>query len=141
MAKDAFKIAYDGNDEQLLQQCNLTPYKYLDKLEFQPDEPLLLYQLSTLVHIISERYPQYRATDINGSGFAGLAWDCMCEMRPRATLTHIDQGATKRGKLGCVRATPDPAEVTEIRQEFLQQALAVEMELSKQKNVWARISS
>ncbi|EUC53534.1 hypothetical protein RSOL_009410, partial [Rhizoctonia solani AG-3 Rhs1AP] len=125
MAKDAFKIAYDGNDEQLLQQCNLTPYKYLDKLEFQPDEPLLLYQLSTLVHIISERYPQYRATDINGSGFAGLAWDW----------------ATKRGKLGCVRATPDPAEVTEIRQEFLQQALAVEMELSKQKNVWARISS
>ncbi|KDN39279.1 hypothetical protein RSAG8_08914, partial [Rhizoctonia solani AG-8 WAC10335] len=137
MARDAFKIAYDGNEEQLLQQCNLAPYEHLEKLEFQPDEPLLLYQLSTLVHIISERYPQYRVADVNGSGFAGLAWDCMREIRPRAILMHIDQGAGKRGKLGWVHAAPDPAEVTEIREEFHKQVSAVEMELSKQKNVWA----
>ncbi|CAE6393177.1 unnamed protein product [Rhizoctonia solani] len=141
MARDAFKIAYDGNEEQLLQQCSLTPHKYIEKLEFQPDDPLLLYHLSTLVHIISEKFPHYRVADINGSGFAGLAWDCIREIRPRATLARIDQGAKKRGKLGWVHTAPDPVEVTEILQEFLERISAVEMELSKQKNIWAKISS
>ncbi|KAG8714156.1 hypothetical protein FRC11_009590, partial [Ceratobasidium sp. 423] len=134
MARDAFKIAYDGNVEQLLQECNLAPYKYLEKLEFQPDDPLLLYQLSTLVYIISERYPQFRVADINGSGFAGLTWECMRGIRPHASHTHLDQGEKKRGKLGWIHPAPDSAEVTEVCQVFHKEVLAVTTELSKRKN-------
>ncbi|CAE6536470.1 unnamed protein product [Rhizoctonia solani] len=141
MARDAFKIAYDGNVGQLLQECNLSPHKYLERLDFKPEESLLLYQLSTLVYIISERYPQFRVADINGSGFAGLAWECMREIRPSASHTHLDQGAKKRGKLGWIHPAPDSVEVTEICQLFHKEALAVTMELSKQKSIWATVSS
>ncbi|KAH7338624.1 hypothetical protein B0J17DRAFT_657877 [Rhizoctonia solani] len=140
MARDAFKVAYDGVEEHLLHECNLDPHKRLEQLEFHADEPLLLYQLSTLVYLISEQYPEYGIADINGSWFARLIWECMRKMRPRATVTHYDQAVRKRGKLGWVCAMPDSTDVTEICQAFDQRTETLELELSERKKRWAELS-
>ncbi|KAG8762556.1 hypothetical protein FRC11_008854 [Ceratobasidium sp. 423] len=140
MARDAFKVAYDGDEEQLLHECNLDPHKYLEHLEFHVEEPLLLYQLSTLVYLISERYPEYGVADINGSWFARLIWESMRQVRPRAKLTHDGQASRKRGKLGWVHPAPDSTEVTAICQAFDERTQILESELSESKNRWAEVS-
>ncbi|QRV95247.1 hypothetical protein RhiJN_23265 [Ceratobasidium sp. AG-Ba] len=140
MARDALKVSYDGNKERLLQECNLAPHRYLEKLDFHADEPLLLYQLSTLICVISEKYPQYRISDINGTRFAELVWGCMRDMRPRASHLHLEEGMRKRGKITLMRPAPDVAEVAEICQIFDQEISTIEMELSKQKSIWEHMS-
>jgi hypothetical protein len=135
MARDSFKIAYNGDKDQLLRECSLIPSKYLAKLEFSSDHPLLLYQLSTLAHVISERHPQYRIADINGSGFAALVWNCIHKICPQSIYTSLDQGTQKRGKHSWVHSTPGPAEVTEMCQSFHKEISAVEVELSNQRTV------
>ncbi|KAH7338615.1 hypothetical protein B0J17DRAFT_385391 [Rhizoctonia solani] len=45
VAKDEFRVSYDGNKTRLLAQCDLRDHETLETLVFKPDDPLLLYQL------------------------------------------------------------------------------------------------
>lgn len=97
-ANDTFKVSYDGNMEELLATCELESCIYLEQLEFDSDEPLLLYKLATLADIVSKRYPYYHFVFSNCYLFAGLVWECMRKMCPRAI--HRDFLVEKRGKYG-----------------------------------------
>ncbi|CAE6499433.1 unnamed protein product [Rhizoctonia solani] len=59
VALDTFRVSYNGVEEQLLKECQLLPRKYLEKVEFSSTKPLHLYELATLVYIVSERSPNY----------------------------------------------------------------------------------
>ncbi|KAB5589358.1 hypothetical protein CTheo_7196 [Ceratobasidium theobromae] len=100
-ARDAFRVSHDGNLERLVKDCQLDSYEYLEQIKFERDRPLMLYELATLTHRISDLHPRYTFMDANCFWFAGLIWDCMIKMRPDAN--HVIAKPNKRGKFGLIR--------------------------------------
>jgi hypothetical protein len=132
-ANDAFRVSYDGNIKQLLQQCQLTPYKFLEQLSFPSDQPLRLYELVTLAKIVSGRYPDYHMLDSSCYLFAGVIWECMHRMRPSAD--YQDALAKKRGKCRWFRYIPNNSEMLETLEEIEGKLPRIERELEERRNV------
>ncbi|KAG8762557.1 hypothetical protein FRC11_008855 [Ceratobasidium sp. 423] len=132
-AMDAFRVSYNGLENQLLQECQLLPRQYLEKIEFNRANPLYLYQLVTLVHVVSERSPRYALAYQNCYWFAGLIWECLRSLRPDA---HYDgRLAEKRGKIAILRYTPEERDKNEICNAFEQEIQFVEARLSASRKV------
>ncbi|KAG8714155.1 hypothetical protein FRC11_009589 [Ceratobasidium sp. 423] len=132
-ALDAFKVSYDGIEKQLLRECQLWPRDYLEKIEFGRTEPLFLYELVTLVHVVSEKSPNYAMAYRNCYWFAGIIWECMRHLRP--TASYDDRLSKKRGKFSILRYTPEVQERDEICDGFKKEILKVEERLSKSRKV------
>jgi hypothetical protein len=130
---DAFRVSYDGDVKQLLDECQLSPHTYLEQLQFQSEAPLHLYQLVTLACIVSGRYPLHRAVNSSRYLFIGLVWECMRRMRPDAIYDDVQ--AKKRGRFGWTRSTPSPSELKEIDESIQEQLTHVELELEKKRAV------
>lgn len=86
-ARDTFQVAYDGDVRKLLKECKLEPFDCLEELTFKCDAPLRLYELITLADTVSKQHPAYRVFDSSCYLYAALIWDCMRQMRPKATFT------------------------------------------------------
>ncbi|KAF8704357.1 hypothetical protein RHS03_06090, partial [Rhizoctonia solani] len=129
-AVDAFKVSYNGIENQLLDECDLLPRQYLEKIEFSRGNPLYLYQLVTLVHVVSEKSTQYTLSGQNCYWFAGLIWDCLRSLRPDAQ--YDGRLAEKRGKFAIVRnlRMPEKEEITETCDAFEKEIQTVD------KNLW-----
>ncbi|QRV95249.1 hypothetical protein RhiJN_23267 [Ceratobasidium sp. AG-Ba] len=108
IALDAFRVSYNGNEKQLLEECELFPSQYLENIIFSSETPLFLYELATLVHIVAEKGPDYRVATRNCYWFAGLIWECLRFLRPSGTC---DNRFTKeRGRFSVLRYTPEVEE-------------------------------
>lgn len=114
LAVDTFKISYDGDVERLLADCELHPYRLIEQLRFSSDKPLLFYELVTLAHLVSERYPKYDALDLSGYFFAGLIWETLRQLRPDAIHINDKSLVRERGKHGWYRYTTAEAQVKDI---------------------------
>lgn len=127
-ANDTFKISYDGDLEKLIEDAQLTPYKYLEELLFPPSSRLHLYELVALANIVSRRYDEYNLLYSSCYLFAGLIWECMHQMCPSAS--YREALARNRGKCRWFRYTPSDS----TRQETY---IAMQDELSKiEKDIW-----
>ncbi|CAE6536462.1 unnamed protein product [Rhizoctonia solani] len=133
-AMDAFRVSYNGLENQLLQECQLLPRQYLEKIEFNHDNPLYLYQLVTLVHVVSERSPQYALAYRNCYWFAGLIWECLRSLRPDAQ--YNGRLAEKRGRIAMLRYTPEERDKKEICKAFEEEIQRVEASLSNSRKLW-----
>ncbi|QRV95383.1 hypothetical protein RhiJN_23401 [Ceratobasidium sp. AG-Ba] len=136
-ASDAFRVSYDGKEPELVGQCLLLPRRYVEKLEFDHiAEPLYLYQLVTLVHILSRASNTYNLGRENCYWFSGVLWECLRELRPLAT--HISRGPKRRGKFGLLRYTPDDEEKQKYCNAFKDDIVQVEERLkqSRQEYAW-----
>ncbi|CAE6536468.1 unnamed protein product [Rhizoctonia solani] len=136
-ALDAFRVSYDGVEKQLLRECQLWPRDYLEKIEFGSTEPLFLYQLVTLVHVVSEKSPNYAMAYRNCYWFAGIIWECMRRLRP--TASRDDRLSKKRGKFSILRYTPEVQERDEICDGFNQEIKKVEERLSESRKMWSKL--
>jgi hypothetical protein len=131
---DTFRVSYDGNMKQLLDECQLSPHTYLEQLQFQSEAPLHLYELVTLASIVSNRYPLHRAVNSSRYLFIGLVWECMRRMRPGAIYEDIQAGK-KRGRFGWVRSMPSTSQMEEIDESIREQLTHVELEFENQRMV------
>ena len=132
-AKDAFKVSYDGYIEKLLEECQLMPYMFLEKLSFQTDHPLRLYELVILSHVVSQRHPKYQLIDSSCYLFAGVIWECMRLMRPSAI--YDDTLASERGRCNWLRYTPSDSGILSTYRLIQIQILAVEKDFKEYGNV------
>jgi hypothetical protein len=133
MTIDTFRVSYDGDVKQLLEQCQLIPYKAMEQLQFESEAPLRLYELVTLACVVSSRYPLHRAVYPSRYLFVGLVWECMHRLRPNAI--HEDVQAKQRGRFSWIRSTPNAAEMEEIDASIQEQLAHVELELEDQRAV------
>lgn len=133
-ANDTFKVSYDGNKQELLAACRLESCIYLEKLEFHSEEPLLLYKLVTLAVMVTQRYPYYHIVFSNCYFFAGLIWECMRKMCPRADHEYIM--ADKRGKYHAVPFASINSKVSGVYSAALNKLRGVESKLEAQRSRW-----
>jgi hypothetical protein len=132
-AHDSFRVSYEGNVKKLLQECQLMPYKFLESLSFPSDEPLHLYELVALAEVASKRYPNYHVVDSSCYLFAGVVWECMQLMRPKAN--YQEALARKRGKCHWFRYTPTSLVKHETHTDFQARLTEVEKELEEHRDV------
>jgi hypothetical protein len=132
-AIDTFRVSYDGNIKKLLQECQLTPYKFLEQLSFPSDKPLRLYELVTLANVVSGRYPSYHVLDSSCYLFAGVIWECMHLMRPSAI--YHNALAKKRGKCRWFRYIPNHSEMQKTHKEIEDKLPRIQRELEERRNV------
>lgn len=126
LALDAFWVSYDSNPDQLLRDCNLSSYKCLERIHFQPDEPLLLYEVATLAYCVSRRWPQYHPLDGNCYWYTGLIWKCIRQMHPNAD--YKDHAAKERGVLGWIFICHNPFHIKAVQREARRRILDIESE-------------
>ncbi|KAH7338625.1 hypothetical protein B0J17DRAFT_717053 [Rhizoctonia solani] len=136
LAMDAFRVSYNGNESQLLQEYQLLPRQYLEKIEFSHKNSLFLYQLVTLVHIVSEKSPHYALGYRNCYWFAGLIWECLRSLRPDAQ--YDGRLSQKRGKITILLYTPEEKDKRDICNEFEKAIQEVETNLSASRKLWRR---
>lgn len=115
-ACDAFRVSYDGNLRQFLRDCELTPHRILEEVKFQPDEQLSILNLAALVSDISGEHKTYHAVAGNCYWFAGLIWECLRCIRPKAD--YHNYFPNKRGRKGFVRHVPNPNQVQAYSKKF-----------------------
>lgn len=129
-ANDSFKVSYDGNLEQLLYECQLSPCKWLEQIRFDQNEKMPLYQLAVAVHHISSQHPLYNPVDSNCYWFTSLIWECVRQLRPSAT--RIKEAAKKRGRIGRlpIRYIPNPLQVMLVHKEVQERISGLEAEFS-----------
>ncbi|KDN39280.1 hypothetical protein RSAG8_08915, partial [Rhizoctonia solani AG-8 WAC10335] len=132
-ALDAFRVSYDGIEKQLLRECELWPRDYLERIDFGPTEPFFLYQLATLVYVVSDKSPNYVVADRNCYWFAGLIWECTRHLRPNAA--YDDRLAKNRGKFSILRYKPEAQERDAICDTFNNEIMLVEARLSESRKV------
>jgi hypothetical protein len=132
-ANDAFRVSYDGDIKRLLDECQLLPYRFLEKLSFPSNVPLRLYELVTLADIVSSRYQNYEVLDSSCYLFAGVIWDCMRLMRPSAD--YEGALAEKRGKCRWFRYIPNNSEMLETYGEIKAILPKIERGLEARSNV------
>ncbi|KAG8714153.1 hypothetical protein FRC11_009587 [Ceratobasidium sp. 423] len=130
-ALDAFRVSYNGEEKQLLQECQLLPCQYVEKIEFSDTEPLFLYQLVTLVYVISKTSYNYAVMGENCYWFAGLIWESLRNLRPGAQ--HIDYRPKIRGRFALLHHTPDKEEVDRLCAEFGEEIVQAEERLKRSK--------
>lgn len=111
-ARDAFRISYDGDLTQLLAACQLTPHMVLEEIRIYPDELLPLVHLVTLVNHISELHSNYSLVDTNCYWFAGLIWECLRKMCPKAKYEVVVPG--KRGRFSYTHFVMKPIQVRSV---------------------------
>lgn len=111
----AFRVSHDGDLSRLVEECQLTPYRLLEHIHLQPNEPLQFLKLVTLVNHISDLPHGYNLLDANCYWFAGLVWECMVMMCPAAQHQIFFPG--KRGRTGFVRTIPNPVQVQNVLRE------------------------
>ncbi|KAF8671095.1 hypothetical protein RHS04_08479 [Rhizoctonia solani] len=133
-AVDAFRVSYNGNKEQLLKACQLQPCRDLEEIEFTRVNPVYLYQLVTLVHVVSGRTPNYDLSGKNCYWFAGLVWGCLLSLRPDSRYdSHLSEN--NRGRLAVIYCAPEEKEVTETCNAFEEQIQKVDKALSESRKV------
>ncbi|KAG8682761.1 hypothetical protein FRC11_014435 [Ceratobasidium sp. 423] len=138
VAKDEFRVSYDGNKSKLLAQCGLQDHEILETLEFKPEEPLLLYQLATLTRAVSLQRDKYHVITANCYWFAGLIWDCIVRMRPSANR-RVVQGQIRGAFLGWLRQNTNIAEL-EVTYEYVdKELLDIENKFTSQKQRWTHM--
>ncbi|CUA67501.1 hypothetical protein RSOLAG22IIIB_07388 [Rhizoctonia solani] len=137
-ALDAFRVSYDGIEKRLLRECALWPRDYLEKIEFNSSEPFFLYQLATLVHVVSDKSPNYAMAYRNCYWFAGLIWECMRHLRPSAG--YDDRLAANRGKFSILRYKPEVQERDAICDAFEKEMALVESRLVASRKLWSRMN-
>lgn len=115
-ASDLFRISYNGDLNQLLLESQLTPHYMLERISFQSNEPLPLFNLVALVCHISNQYPTYHPVDANCYWFTGLIWECIRKMRPTAQHEVHLQG--RRGQFACVRSIPNALQVNNVLRQI-----------------------
>ncbi|CAE6500895.1 unnamed protein product, partial [Rhizoctonia solani] len=136
VALDTFRVSYNGVEEQLLKECQLLPRKYLEKVEFSSTKPLHLYELATLVYIVSERSPNYSVAAENCYWFAGLIWECMLILHPPLPGEHDDRMTSERGRFAMLRYRPERSEMDEICMAYQEAIKLVEDRLSENRERW-----
>ncbi|CAE6452114.1 unnamed protein product [Rhizoctonia solani] len=136
VARDAFRIAYDGGKDQLLHECHLSSHKQLEQLDFQSGKPLYLYQLATLVFLTSERYPDLPAAGMNHCWFTRLIWECLGKERPIAKRTPPNSPERKWEKIDRAHNTPSSEQITNACREFQQRVNTVDAVLAQRKKMW-----
>ncbi|KAH7338626.1 hypothetical protein B0J17DRAFT_717054 [Rhizoctonia solani] len=136
-AADAFRVSYNGIEAQLLQECQLQNNQYLEMIEFGPEGRLFLYQLVTLVQLVSESSHNYAVVGENCYWFAGVIWECIRALRPSAR--YDERRARIRGTFARIRYTPDTEHIIKICQEFEQKIQLVEDRLAWLRERWHRM--
>ncbi|KAF8601965.1 hypothetical protein BDV93DRAFT_524369 [Ceratobasidium sp. AG-I] len=131
MTVDAFRVSYDGNMKQLLEECQLNPYKCVERIQFDSEMPLRLYELVALTCVISDRYPLHRAVDSGLNLFVGLVWECIRQMRPAAS--HNISQPKKRGIFARARSAPSSAQIEEAYGSVQEKLDLVELELKTRR--------
>jgi hypothetical protein len=121
VAKDEFRVSYDGNKRKLLQQCDLKEHEILETVEFNREDPLLLYQLATLTRAVSHQRDKYHVITANCYWFAGLIWDCVIRMRPSATRREL-KGNIRGAFIGWLNHSTNNAEL-EVTYKYVDQEL------------------
>ncbi|CAE7202572.1 unnamed protein product [Rhizoctonia solani] len=139
VALDSFRVSYNGIEKQLLQECELWPRDYLEKIEFPSTEPFFLYQLAALAYVISEKSPDYVVAYRNCYWFAGLIWECMRQLQPNGV--YDDRLSRNRGKFAVLRYNPGIKERDEICAAFNKEITSVENRLSESRKLWSRLLS
>ncbi|KAH7338618.1 hypothetical protein B0J17DRAFT_767705 [Rhizoctonia solani] len=135
IAKDEFRVSYDGDRARLFAQCNLQDHATLETLVFKPDDPLLLYQLATLTRAVSLQRDKYRVITYNCYWFAGLIWDCMLRMHPFA-YHKVAQGQIRGAFISWLRQSINTAEL-DVTYEFVdKELLEIEKIFTIQKQRW-----
>ncbi|CAE6457180.1 unnamed protein product [Rhizoctonia solani] len=97
-AKDEFRFSCDGNKEKLLQRCNLSPYNIIETIKFQTNEPLPFSQLAIIALATSLQRSHYHLFNANCYWFAGLIWEYIVQVHPRAAHKILRDGV--RGRFG-----------------------------------------
>ncbi|CAE7202569.1 unnamed protein product [Rhizoctonia solani] len=133
VALDSFRVSYNGIEKQFLQECELWPRDYLEKIEFPSTEPFFLYQLAALAYVISEKSPDYVVAYRNCYWFAGLIWECMRQLQPNGV--YDDRLSRNRGKFAVLRYNPGIKERDEICAAFNKEITSVENRLSESRKV------
>ncbi|KAF8601964.1 hypothetical protein BDV93DRAFT_557945 [Ceratobasidium sp. AG-I] len=134
VAIDTFKVSYDGDIKRLLDECRLTPYKFLEELSFPSNTPLHLYEVVTLADTVSKRYPDYRLLDSSCYLYAAAIWECMHLMCPSAI--YRDALAKKRGKCNWYRYIPSRAVTQETFEEIGVKLPEIKWDLWERRNAY-----
>lgn len=130
---DTFRVSYDGNMKQLIEECQLNPYEHVEQLHFHSETPLHLYELVTLACIVSGRYPVQPTFDPGCCIFVGLVWDFMRRMRPSAACSNAL--AKKRGRFIWVPSPPSTSQTEAVYESVQEQLTLVEIEFKSQRAV------
>ncbi|KAJ1302463.1 hypothetical protein OPQ81_002781 [Rhizoctonia solani] len=135
VAKDQFRIAYDGDKKKLLQQCNLSDHIILEQIQFSPGQKFKLYQLATIASVVSERHTAYNVISANCYWFAGLTWECVLEMYPQVQHELLaNSKKRKRGSYSVLsRQKVDPEQRKSAYRVAKEKQMVVEADLVKQK--------
>ncbi|CAE6450096.1 unnamed protein product [Rhizoctonia solani] len=136
VAKDEFRVSYDGNKGKLLDQCNLREHDSLETIEFQPEAPLFLYQIATLTRAVSHQRDKYHVITANCYWFAGLIWDCMVRMRPSAARKEL-KGNIRGAFIGWLHHSTNVAELEVTYRYVDNELLNTDEKISIQKQQWA----
>ncbi|KAG8730344.1 hypothetical protein FRC11_006930 [Ceratobasidium sp. 423] len=126
-ALDLYRVAYNGIESTLLRKSLLLPRRYVEKIEFSSDHPLFLYQLATLTVIVSNRNPKYSYAGSGAHWFAGLIWECLCNICPYVIVDKRE--SSERGRLWLLRFAPNQEEVNEVCRKFETEIEVVERRL------------
>ncbi|CAE6500877.1 unnamed protein product [Rhizoctonia solani] len=136
-AADAFRVSYNGIEKQLLRECQLQGNQYLEMIKFGSEGQLFLYQLVTLVHLVSESSQNYAVAGRNCYWFAGVIWECIRALHPSAE--YDGRRSRIRGKFAMMRYTPNTEDIHRICQEFEQEIRSVEDRLAQLREKWFKM--
>ncbi|KAB5589362.1 hypothetical protein CTheo_7200 [Ceratobasidium theobromae] len=142
VAKDEFRVSYDGDSVKLLKQCELESYDVLEEFKFASlTKPFFLYQLATLARTASVQRARYDVISANCYWFAGLIWECMTFMNPEARrrCQTLKKSTFKRGTfLGHFRQDTNRTELELAHAQAAAEILKFEQKLTDQKEEWIR---
>ncbi|QRV89312.1 hypothetical protein RhiJN_17330 [Ceratobasidium sp. AG-Ba] len=135
---DAFRVSHNGIEMELLEQCLLLPRQYAEKLEFdRVAEPMYLYELVTLVNVLSQTGDTFNLGSRDSYWFSGLLWVCLRQIRPDGV--HTNYRPKLRGRFGLLRHTPDKGEKEKCCNAFYEDIVKVEERLKHSRQMGSAI--
>ncbi|KAH7338620.1 hypothetical protein B0J17DRAFT_628049 [Rhizoctonia solani] len=115
-ARDEFRFSCDGDQKELLKRCKLTPHYVIEIIRFLPAGSLPLYKLAIIALATSLKRDHYHLIDANSYWFAGLVWEHILQMYPKATHEILRDGV--RGTFGRLfKFVPNVSEQDEIEEK------------------------